>query len=58
MGKQVELVLADGKQTGQGGLTAIEKLVNVDKVDVIVGGTGNATTMETSCTKKYAKVTV
>src|SRR4030042_850712 len=40
-------------------LAAVEKLVNTDKVDIIVGGTNNATTMEViPALKKYTKVTV
>ena len=59
LGKQVELVLADDENKPDKVAAAIEKLVNVDKVDVIVGGTGNATTMEAiPVLKKYAKVTV
>lgn len=37
-GKKVELIAEDGKCTGEGGAAAASKLVNVDKVKVIIGG--------------------
>lgn len=37
-GKKLELVIEDGKCNGQDGTNAIQKLVNVDKVQVVQGG--------------------
>ncbi len=37
-GQQVELVIEDGKCNGQDSANAAQKLVNVDKVQVIIGG--------------------
>lgn len=37
-GKQIQLVIEDGMCNGAGGSNAAQKLVNVDKVQVIIGG--------------------
>ena len=37
-GEQVELIIEDGKCDGTGGSSAAQKLVNVDKVQAIIGG--------------------
>ncbi len=37
-GKQLELIAEDGKCTGEAGVSAASKLVNIDKVQVIIGG--------------------
>lgn len=37
-GKKVDVVLEDGKCNGEGAVNAAQKLVNVDKVQVIIGG--------------------
>ncbi|MBN1474594.1 MAG: ABC transporter substrate-binding protein, partial [Syntrophaceae bacterium] len=59
LGRQVELVLVDDEGMPDKALAAIEKLVNTDKVDVIVGGVGNAVTMEIApLLKRYQKITV
>jgi len=59
LGRQVELVLADDESNPDKAAAAVEKLVNIDKVDVIVGGVDNATTMGViPALKKYNKVTV
>lgn len=59
LGKQVELVIVDDEMKPDKAVAAIEKLINTDKVDIIVGGTDNATTMEIiPVLKKYTKVTV
>src|SRR4030066_1427306 len=59
LGKQVELVIVDDEMRPDKAVAAIEKLVNTDKVDVIVGGTDNAITMEViPVLKKYTKITV
>ncbi len=38
-GKKIELILEDGKCNGKDASTAAQKLVNVDKVQFIIGGT-------------------
>lgn len=37
-GKQVQLIAEDGKCTGEGATSAAQKLINVDKVQIIIGG--------------------
>src|SRR4030065_2797890 len=59
LGKQVELVIVDDEMKPDKAVAAVEKLVNTDKVDIIVGGTDNATAMGViPVLKKYQKVTV
>lgn len=59
LGKQVELIIVDDEMKPDKAVAAVEKLVNTDKVDIIVGGTDNATTMEIiPVLKKYQKITV
>src|SRR4030042_3009798 len=59
LGRQVELIIVDDEMKADKAVAAVEKLVNTDKVDIIVGGTNNATTMEViPALKKYTKVTV
>jgi branched-chain amino acid transport system substrate-binding protein len=59
LGKQVELIIVDDEMKPDKAVAAVEKLVNTDKVDIIVGGTDNGTTMEMiPVLKKYKKVTV
>jgi len=59
LGRQVELVLVDDENNPEKAAAAVEKLVNIDKVDLIVGGGDNATTMGAiPALKKYAKVTI
>jgi len=59
LGRQVELVLVDDEGMPDKAVAAIEKLVNTNKVDVIVGGIGNAITMEiVPLLKRYQKITV
>lgn len=59
LGRQVELVLVDDEGMPDKAVAAIEKLVNTNKVDLIVGGIGNAITMEIApLLKRYQKITV
>src|SRR4030066_1357054 len=59
LGRQGELVLVDDEGMPDKAVAAIEKLVNANKVDVIVGGIGNAITMEIApLLKRYQKITV
>src|SRR4030066_2578780 len=59
LGKQVELIIVDDEMKPDKAVAAVEKLVNTDKVDIIVGGVNNATTMEViPVLKKYQKITV
>lgn len=37
-GHPIELIVEDGKCTGAGATSAIQKLINVDKVEVVLGG--------------------
>jgi branched-chain amino acid transport system substrate-binding protein len=59
LGRQLELIIVDDEMKPDKAVAAIEKLANSDKVDIFVGGTANATTMEVvPVLKKYKKVTV
>src|SRR4030043_2223238 len=59
LGRQSELIIVDDEMKADKAVAAVEKIVNTDKVDIIVGGTDNATTMEViPVLKKYQKVTV
>ncbi len=59
LGRQLELIIVDDEMKPDKALAVVEKLVNSDKVDILVGGTANATTMEiVPALKKYKKVTV
>jgi len=37
-GKQIQLILEDSKSEGATAVTAIQKLINIDKVDLLIGG--------------------
>ena len=56
LGKQIELVLEDGKCDPQAGGTAAQKLVNVDKVRVIFGGACSGETLAAAKITEPAKV--
>ncbi|HEX7415596.1 MAG TPA: ABC transporter substrate-binding protein, partial [Smithellaceae bacterium] len=59
LGRQLELIIVDDEMKPDKAVAAIEKLVNTDKVDIIVGGMDNATTLEViPVLKKHTKVTV
>jgi branched-chain amino acid transport system substrate-binding protein len=59
LGRQLELIIVDDEMKPDKAVAAVEKLANSDKVDIFVGGTANATTMEiVPALKKYKKVTV
>ena len=59
LGRQLELIIVDDEMKPDKALAAIEKLANSDKVDILVGGMANATTMGiVPALKKYKKVTV
>ena len=59
LGQQLELIIVDDEMKPDKAMAAVEKLANSDKVDIFVGGTANATTMEiVPALKKYKKVTV
>ena len=59
LGRQLELIIVDDEMKPDKAVAAVEKLANSDKVDILVGGTANATTMElVPVLKKYKKVTV
>ncbi len=59
LGRQVELVWADDEMKLDKAAPGLEKLVNVDKVDILIGGmaSGSFTAMM-PLMKKYQKVTV
>lgn len=44
-GKQIELIVEDGKCDGKTAVTAAQKLINVDKVKIILGGTCSGETL-------------
>ncbi len=58
-GKQLQLIVVDDEGKGDKGVAAIEKLVNVDKVDVLFGGYASGVEAALVPTlKKYGIVTV
>lgn len=59
LGRKVELVIADDEMKPEKAVAAIDRLVTVDKVDIITGGYGSATTMAMiPSMKKYQKVVI
>lgn len=44
-GKNIELLIEDGKCAGKDAATAIQKLINVDKVNAVIGGLCSAETL-------------
>ncbi len=57
-GKQLELVVEDSKCNGKDGTSAAQKLINVDKVQVIVGGICSGETLPAAPLAEAAKVTL
>ncbi|MCF7865495.1 MAG: penicillin-binding protein activator [Candidatus Pacebacteria bacterium] len=55
-GKRVEVIIEDGKCNGEGAVNAAQKLVNVDKVQVIIGGFCSAETLAALPVAETAKV--
>ena len=55
-GRRIELVVEDGKCDPQAAGTAAQKLVNVDKVKVIVGGVCSGETLAAAAVTEPAKV--
>lgn len=45
LGKKLQLIYQDGKCTSQGGLSAAQKLVNIDNVKIILGGVSSSETL-------------
>jgi branched-chain amino acid transport system substrate-binding protein len=59
LGKQLQIVIIDDEGKGDAGVAAIEKLVTVDKVDVLLGGIASTVAVAQIPTlKKYQIVTV
>ncbi|MGA3084736.1 MAG: ABC transporter substrate-binding protein [Thermodesulfobacteriota bacterium] len=59
LGRQVELIVIDDEMRPIKGAAAVEKLVMVDKVDVLIGGMSSGVHLgEIPIMKKYEKVTV
>jgi branched-chain amino acid transport system substrate-binding protein len=59
LGKQLQLVVVDDEGKGDKGVAALEKLVNVDKIDVLIGGIASGVALAQLPTlKKYGIVTV
>ena len=59
LGKQLQLVVVDDEGKGDKGVAAIEKLVTVDKVDVLLGGIASGVAVaQIPILKKYQLVTV
>ena len=59
LGKQLQLVVVDDEGKGDKGVAAIEKLVTVDKVDILLGGIASGVAAAQIPTmKKYQLVTV
>lgn len=55
-GRQVELIVEDGKCSGSDGASAAQKLVNVDRVSVIIGGLCSSETLAAAPIVEAAKV--
>jgi branched-chain amino acid transport system substrate-binding protein len=59
LGRQVELIVVDDEMKAEKGAAAVEKLVTVDKVDILVGGMASGVHLgQIPIMKKYEKVTV
>ena len=59
LGKQLQLVVVDDEGKADKGVAAIEKLVTVDKVDVLLGGMSSAVALgQVPTMKKYGMVVV
>ena len=59
LGRQIELIVVDDEMKPEKGAAAVEKLVTVDKVDVLVGGMSSGVHLgQIPIMKKYEKVTV
>ncbi len=59
LGRAVELIVVDDEMKPEKGAAAVEKLVTVDKVDLLVGGMSSGALLgEIPIMKKYEKVTV
>ena len=59
LGRQVELVVVDDEMKPEKGAAAVEKLVTVDKVDLLIGGMASGVHLgQIPIMKKYEKVTV
>ncbi len=58
-GKQLKLIVVDDEGNGQKGVAALERLVTVDKVDVLFGGySSGVAAAQIPTLKKYGLVTV
>lgn len=57
-GKQLELVIEDSKCNGKDAATAVQKLINIDKVQVILGGICSSETLAAVPIAAAAKVLV
>jgi branched-chain amino acid transport system substrate-binding protein len=59
LGRQVELIVVDDEMKPEKGAAAVEKLVTVDRVDLLVGGMSSGVHLgQIPIMKKYEKVTV
>ena len=59
LGRKIELIVVDDEMKPEKGAAAVEKLVTVDKVDLLVGGMSSGALLgEIPIMKKYEKVTV
>jgi branched-chain amino acid transport system substrate-binding protein len=59
LGHQVELIVVDDEMKPEKGAAAVERLVTVDKVDVLIGGMSSGVHLgQIPIMKKYEKVTV
>ena len=59
LGRQIELIVVDDEMKPEKGASAVEKLVTVDKVDLLVGGMSSGVHLgQIPIMKKYEKVTV
>jgi branched-chain amino acid transport system substrate-binding protein len=59
LGRRLQLVVVDDEGKGDKGVAAIEKLVTVDKVDILMGGMASGVALaQVPTIKKYGLVTV
>lgn len=58
LGKEVELVVEDGRCEGSSAVSAVQKLINVDKVDFILGGHCSTETIVIAPVAEKSKILV
>lgn len=57
-GRQIEVIYEDGKCSGKDAATAVQKLINIDKVKIILGGTCSSETLAMAPIAEQSRVLV